>query len=630
MLELRPDFKYHLYWHTRYPKPCALSANKIFYQHLSAQQLKERSTAAHPRILADEQSFAELKQRICTDETARTFYQQLYAQAEQLLQTTPPPTPERHTLQNRLLALCLVYKLCEEQRFFDRAWQELERYCSFSTWMYHEKLDAGYILKGIAIGYDWLYHDLTAQQREIIRTAVLQNAFWSEIQVYRDPYRIGLDSHYVLHNTNHNVSINCGMIMAACALLDSPDLTDLCAEMIESALWALENYLPEFLEHGCGKEGVYYWYWPTTSVMEIIFSLKGTFGTDFSITKTPGFDKMGFFPVYMTGASGKEFNWGNAWEDVFAISESLFAFTPLLCEERFAYCRLKAMQVYQQPATAYDLLWYRPISGKTPKLPLEMYFQRTESVGMFSELFQPTATSVCIKGGYNNEVHTSLCAGSFVIDALGERWASLPGGEKYNVPDYWDYTENGRRWSYYRMRAEGQNAMVIDPSLAPDQFPFSVCPVVSFQADADRCHAIIDLTDAFRNNANVSTALRGAGLKNDRSVVVLQDEVTASGVDYWWMMHTSASIAIACDGQTAVLSQNGKQLFVRLACNLPAKFETMPAQPLDSSPHPPENGENVGLQKLVIHLTQVNELRLTVEFSPAPQSSVSVVPLCKW
>ena len=129
--------------------------------------------------------------------------------------------------------------------------------------------------------------------------------------------------------------------MAAGALMDDPEIAEMSAEIIESGLWALETYLPEFLEHGCGKEGVYYWYWPMTSAMEIITSLQTTFGSDFGISQTPGFEKMGFFPVYMTGATGKEFNWGNASENVFAISEALFAFANILGDDRFALCRKK-------------------------------------------------------------------------------------------------------------------------------------------------------------------------------------------------------------------------------------------------------------------------------------------------
>lgn len=94
MMELRPNFKYHLYWHTRYPKPEALASNTVFYRHLSVQQLKEQLTSPmHPRILATEQDFADLRRRVDADQTAADFYRQLYAQAEQLLQTAPPKHP---------------------------------------------------------------------------------------------------------------------------------------------------------------------------------------------------------------------------------------------------------------------------------------------------------------------------------------------------------------------------------------------------------------------------------------------------------------------------------------------------------------------------------------------------------
>ena len=266
----RSQFKYQLHWHTKFPIPGALASNQIFYQHLSIQELKQQfqkhsTQSTPPSLMASKQSFEQLKITIQQDAIAQNFYQSLYAQAELLLNTAPPSTPERHTLQNRILLLGLVYRISQDERFFHRAWQELEQYCKFSTWSYTEKLDAGYILKGVAIGYTWFYEKLSVKQQEQLRTAVLQNAFWSELEVYRNPYREGLDAHYILENTNHNVSINCGMILAACAMIHHSEMSEMCAEIIHSALWALENYLPEFLEHGCGKEGVYYWYWPMTS-----------------------------------------------------------------------------------------------------------------------------------------------------------------------------------------------------------------------------------------------------------------------------------------------------------------------------------------------------------------------------
>lgn len=638
-MEERSGFRYPLQWHTQFPGPCALKENRIFYRHADAGTLRRDFSGAagpHPRLMASAQDFESLRQRIQTDGRARKWYESLYARAERLAaDTVPPEKPERHTLQNRLLVLCLIYRLCKEHRFLERALQELFRYCSFSTWMPDEKLDAGYILKGIAIGYDWLYPEMSGAQRETVRTAVLQNAFWAEREVYRAPCRQGLDAHYILQNTNHNVSINCGMIMAACALFDEPELTELCAEILSGALWALENYLPEFLEHGCGKEGVYYWYWPMTSTVEIVESLRTCFGTDYGICETPGFRRMGFFPVYMTGASGREFNWGNADENTFAVSGVLFALSNLLRDSRFAQCRLQAMDAYGDPAGPYDLLWYRPLEETAP-LPEDMYFCRTESVGMFSRLFDRQALSVCLKGGWNNEVHGSLCAGSFVLDALGERWASLPGAERYSVPHYWDYGRNGTRWTYYRMRAEGQNAMVLDPGAGPDQDPFAFCPVIRYACAPEACCAVVDAAPAFAHRKNISYARRGAFLADGRTHVLLQDEVGGEGISYWWMMQTTAQITLSDGGRTAELSQNGRRLRVTLRCARPdAVFGVMPAQPLPSSPHPAENSPNDRLTKLVVHLQVDGDLLLAVQFDPVSENAarppeIPLLPMAQW
>lgn len=631
-MEARSAFRYPLQWHTRFPGPCALASNRIFYQHPDTQTLCTdfaRAANLHPRLMAHAEDFDRIRRLVRSDERAREWYDALLEKAEQLTETLSPKAPERHTLQDRMLILCLVYRLCGERRFLERALRELERYCSFSTWMPQEKLDAGYILKGIAIGYDWLYPELTEAQRETVRTAVLQNAFWTEREVYRNPCRQGLDAHYILQNTNHNVSINCGMIMAACALFDAPELTEMCAEILSGALWALENYLPEFLEHGCGKEGVYYWYWPMTSTIEIIESLYTSFGTDYGISDTPGFREMGFFPVYMTGASGLEFNWGNANEKTFAISSALFALSNILEDSRFAQCRLRAMDVYGDPPSPYDLLWYRPVEREQP-LPSDMRFARTESAGMFSGLFDRQALSVCIKGGYNNEVHGSLCAGSFVLDALGERWASLPGAEKYSVPHYWDYGADGARWTYYRMRAEGQNALVISPDAGPDQDPFAFCPLTRFASTPDFSCAVVDATPAFAYKKDIFYARRGAFLADSRAHVLLQDEVAGVNADYWWMMQTTACINLADNGRTALLTQNGRAMRVTLRCaRQDAVFQILPAAPLPTSPHPAENSANDRLTKLAVHLRVDGKLLLAVQFDPVCENAAQLpeIPL---
>jgi len=609
-------FKYESRPQTKLCIDGAESIRKVMYRHSSMEELRKefhQKNAGHPRVLATREDFEDIIARIKTDTRTKKFFDEVVREAEELLQTQPPQTPERHLSTERLKNLCLVYRLTKEERFANRAWQEMERMCSFPTWSPTEKLDMGYILKGMAIGYDWLFDFLSSAQREIVRTAILDNALLPERKVYQNPYEEGVDAHYILQNTNHNVSINCGLMMAAAALFD--ECEEVCSEIIESALWALENYLPEFLEYGAGKEGVYYWYWPIESTNEIMGTLRATFGTDYGISRTPGIEKTGYFPIYMTGATGMAFNWGNGLPKMY-ISADLFHLAKILNKPELCKLRLKAMEKYDITAKAYDLLWYLPCGYDLSELPKDGYFERTESVGMCSDWDDKNALSVCLKGGFNNEIHGSLNTGSFVLDALGERWAWLIGQESYDVPGYWDYSENGQRWTYYRMRAEGQNAMVLNPSNKPDQYPLAYSKIEKFESKPHASFAIIDATPAFSNDETVNSAKRGFYMLDNRQKIMIQDEIQAQNADYWWFMQTKAAIEIGADGKTAVLEQNGKKMMVFLRSNVPAVFQVLDAKPLPMCPNPPENSPNSAVKKLTVHIPVANDITVSLVFVP--------------
>ncbi|MCI9626598.1 MAG: DUF4962 domain-containing protein [Clostridia bacterium] len=609
-------FKYESRPQTKLCIDGAEPIRKVMYRHISMEELRKefhQKNTGHPRVLATSGDFEDIIARIKTDARTKKFFDEVVREAEELLQTQPPQTPERHLSTERLKNFCLVYRLTKEERFANRAWQEMERMCSFQTWSPTEKLDMGYILKGMAIGYDWLFDFLSCEQREIVRTAILDKALLPERKVYQNPYEEGVDAHYILQNTNHNVSINCGLMMAAAALFD--ECEEVCSEIIESALWALENYLPEFLEYGAGKEGVYYWYWPMESTNEIMGTLRATFGTDYGISCTSGIEKTGYFPIYMTGATGMAFNWGNGLPQMY-ISADLFHLAKILNKPELCKLRLKAMEKYDITAKAYDLLWYSPCGYDLSELPKDGYFQRTESVGMCSDWDNKNALSVCFKGGFNSEVHGSLNTGSFVLDALGERWAWLIGQESYDVPGYWDYSENGQRWTYYRMRAEGQNAMVLNPSNHPDQYPLAYSKIEKFESKPHASFAIIDATPAFSNDETVASAKRGFYMLDNRQKIMIQDEIQAQNADYWWFMQTKATIEIVADGKTAVLEQNGKKMMVFLRSNVPAGFQVLDAKPLPMCPNPPENSPNDEVKKLTVHIPKANDITVSLVFVP--------------
>ena len=242
----------------------------------------------------------------------------------------------------------------------------------------------------------------------------------------------------------------------------------------------------------------------------------------------------------------------------------------------------------------------------------------------------PQAVFVGIQARSHTFNHQHLDIGSFVLDALGRRWAVDLGGDNYNLPGYF----GGKRYDYYRLRAEGHNTLVIDPATGPDQDPQAACKIFRFASKPERAMALADLTAAYPKRAK--RAQRGVALV-DRRYVVVQDEIEAAKaakLDVWWFMHTPATVRLEDDGRKAVLALDGKKLEARILSPAAARFEVRPAEPLPTSPNPDGQKSNAGIRKLAIHLPGVKSLRLAVVFVPRDgQGEVAppeVRPLAEW
>jgi hypothetical protein len=298
-----------------------------------------------------------------------------------------------------------------------------------------------------------------------------------------------------------------------------------------------------------------------------------------------------------------------------------------------------------------DILWYDATLDMTrPKdLPLDRYFRNSEVVMMRSAWDDPNAVSVDFKAGDNKANHSHLDLGSFIVDALGVRWACDLGGDDYNMPGYF----GDKRWTYYRLRAEGHNTLVMNTgqtSTAPDQAPKAVAPIVKFDSRPGRVVAIADLSATYAGMAR--QASRGVALI-DRKTVLVQDEVQAARPsDVWWFMTaptastgrgrrraaeaTGVSIELGKDPSQAMLGKDKSRLWVHIVAPRGAKFEILDARPLPTSPNPSEQNANRGVRKLAIHLTGVTSLGLTVEMVPLregekpPAQAAKVKPLAEW
>lgn len=562
-----------------------------------------------------------LQEEIKTNILVARWYDQIKTRAENILQEPPSQfvipdglrllDTSRRVL-DRVYTLALVYRITRDTRFSDRAWAELDAAGRFANWNSSKHfLDTAEMTHAFAIGYDWLYDVWTPEQRAFLRAAIIDKGLKTGLEALRK-------KGWATAHHNWNQVCNAGLSLGALAIAD--EAPKIAGEVLNRSLNSIQFSMSEFRPDGGWNEGPDYWSYATYYNVTLLAALESALGTDFGLSTMPGFSETGFFPIYMDGPVGESFN--------FADSGTKNVRGPQLfwLARKFNHPEYSVFQRETSKPTAQDLIWFDPRgdSNTLQSLPLDRYYRGVEAVSFRSQWQSTKAFFAALKTGDNGVNHGHLDLGSFVFDALGQRWATHLGGDNYNLPDYFDK----QRWTYYRLRAEGHNTLVLNPKTDPDQAVNAKTRIIRFQSRPDRAFAIADLTPAYRKNAK--QVLRGICFLN-RNELLIQDEVkTDKPVDLWWFMHTSAEIN--CMGNTALLRLGDKQMTARILSPPGATFESMEAAPLPSSPHPENQNSNKDYRKLAIHLPQAQNLQLVVLLTPGteirPQNPI--LPLSKW
>ncbi|TNJ62313.1 DNRLRE domain-containing protein [Paenibacillus hemerocallicola] len=590
--------------------------------------------SGHPRLLTTASDFAALQGRLLTDSRLAGWQTILTAKADQIL-TQPASHYElpdgvrllsvsRKVLE-RIYALGMQYRLTADSRYAERAWTELAAAGSFQDWNPSHFLDTAEMTHAFAIGYDWLYDYWTPERRTFLREAIITKGFTPALAGYNRP------DFWVNTTNNWNFVVNGGIGMGALALGDEPDIKALAEDLLQRGFASLPKALPQWAPDGGWYEGPGYWQYSIQYIGVYFKALQTALGTDFGLSQSPGLQLNGDFPIFMSSPINQIFNFADAGSSV-PNSPSLHWFGEQFGKPEYGWWQTQRVDTNPSPL---DLLWYVPNSYTGPRaaqVGLDKYFRNVEAVTFRSAWEDPNALFVGFKGASEQKNHHNLDAGTFLFDALGVRWAQELGADNYNLPGYF----GNQRWNYYRMRGEGQNVLVINPGLGPEQDSSVAIEMSRVESSLKDALAIADLTAAYARD--VHKAERGVRLLDNRRQMVVQDEVYAKAPsDYWWFMHTSTEVdEIAPDGSWAMLTKNGKRLWACILSPAQAKFTVMDPVPLPTSPSPGGQNANAGIRKLAIHIQDVQQLSLSVLFVPLregeapPVTLPPVEPLSEW
>jgi len=572
----------------------------------------------HPRLILTDDGLARLKETIKADATAADWAAKLHDRAVSLLDA---PTCEHKLVGPRLLSqsracldrvytLALMYRLEGDRRFADRATKEMLAAAAFPDWNPSHFLDTAEMTHALAVGYDWLYDALSPNERATIRAALVDRG----LGVGRNAYAAATPAWWSRCNHNWNQVCNGGLGIGALALADEEP--NLCAFILGNAAELVKIAMKEYEPDGGWAEGPGYWHYATRYTVYFLASLETALGTDAGLCDGPGFANTGAFRMHFVSPIGQAFNYADAGAGSGSAEEMLWLARKFGRPE-YAWFERSCVRTPHP----LNLVWYSA-EGSDPAtsgVPLDACYMGIDVAFTRSSWTDPDAIFVGFKGGDNQANHSHLDLGTFVLDALGVRWAVDLGADNYDLPGYF----GRQRWDYYRLRTESHNTLVLNGA---NQDPKARAPIVARSSSPEWAGAVADLSAAY--GASATSVRRGIALI-DRSVVLVQDEVSApASTNVEWGMMTEAEADL--QGSIAVLTRGDAHLLARIVEPADAEFVLIPADA------PAPQAQQPSAHKLAIRLTTSDEpQRIAVTLipyrgEPPITAGSTVVPLVRW
>ncbi|HXQ82185.1 MAG TPA: heparinase II/III family protein [Opitutaceae bacterium] len=527
----------------------------------------------------------------------------------------------------QILTCAMAYRLTGDSRFAERARRDLLTVAAFPDWNPSHFLDVAEMSLAVAIGYDWLYRELSKEDRAAIREALLAKALAFAPAAYRPTGPLDKRLFFVTARMNWNQVCNGGLLAAALAVADEePAVARLVVEGVRVSLpLAMDAYRPD----GAYPEGPGYWAYGTSYNVIILALLEGALGTDFGLGAAPAFERTAFYRSAVEGPTGLAFNYADGGSRIEGTPAYAWLARRYSDEAALEQSRVELRSEIDQGLDdrflALYAAWFPGATagpGASPsargrdgadsapalgRIPLCLHFRGGADIALFRSAWNdPRALFLGFKAGDNSTNHAHLDLGSFVLESDGVRWAVDLGPDDYNLPGYF----GERRWSYFRLNNFSHNTVTPGEAL---QDPKAIAPIVAFSDSGARPFAVADLTPAYPKAAR--RILRAVAML-DRARILVQDEFSAlqPGIPVRWVMMTGARIGLSSDGRTALLSRSGRQLRAEVLSPAGARFQVRSAKPPAAAEA--QNDEDSVLSLDAAPGDAPADLRLAVLFTP--------------
>ena len=582
---------------------------------------------AHPRLFMGAKEAERIKGEIKSDVRMGAFYKAMVAKAEGILGQAPVKREKtgrrllgvsRRCL-DRVIHLSAAYRFTGKKSYLKKAEEEMLAAAVFSDWNPSHFLDVAEMTAALAIGYDWLYDDLSEGSRGKIRQAILEKGIEPSFK----------NTGWVRGGNNWNQVCNGGITLGALAIME--DEPELARKIVHRAVNGVQVVMKHYEPDGAYPEGPGYWVYGTSYNVVLLAALESVLGTDFGLSKAGGFASSASYFLHVTGPTGLYFNYPD--------SGSRGGFQPAV----FWFA-----QKYNQPSLAWhqDQLWkdaagrggsalvgsrLAPLllawRGSEEAVPADLCWKGrgSNSIAMFrSSWTDRDAVYLAIKGGSPSVSHGHMDVGSFVVDADGVRWAVDLGPESYHKIEsrgmsLWGRSQGAERWKIFRYNNLSHSTLVVN---GEHQRVDGSAPIVRYSSDRSFPHVVFDMSTVYKGQ--LAEAVRGGALLPGGQVVI-QDEFKAGdkAATVRWAMVTPAKVSIT-GNKDALLKKDGKTMRFTVVTDAKIRLQTYSTAP--QADYDASNGDTrlIGFE---VSLSSGQSARTVVVMSPSKAKGNAAIDL---
>ena len=545
-------------------KAASLSADNEWENYVESSQKMRK----HPRLLLLRGEEKKLLKDIKRDSIWSQIHQSIIDVSNQLSKQ-PYNLLTRKMEGRRLLGISrsalrrifytsYAYRTTKDAKYRDYAKSELLNVCQFTDWNPNHFLDVAEMTLAAAIGYDWLYDDLTLKERSIIEQAIIEKGL-----------RPSFDNHFNIKGDNNwNQVCHTGISCGAMAVWEQDK--ELCAKVVNRAIWGEPFAMKGYDNDGVYPEGPGYWEYGTSFNVLFIEAIRQNFGSDFGLSEIPGFAKTGEYITHMCTPNLGCFNYSDNGNGSTATSTAFWFYREsrdpaILYNQMRILHRRNPESITQDRLAPAALIYGHKYPLTLPGQPEKLAWTGdginpvyvTRSGWGYNDAFMG------VKAGTAKANHAHMDVGSFIYESHGVRWALDLGTENYNNLEQanlsiWNMKQNSDRWTVYRYNNHNHNTLTFNDQLQ----------VVNGRVDfkerkvAYPGYASIDLSPIYEGQVkNVTRRCELNGM--DDLKITDHIETLNKSTKLTWTMMTEASVSIV-DPQSIKLTKGEYSLTLRI------------------------------------------------------------------